>query len=242
MQLEEQFDDTTMHFKADKLRYQRENHTLKAKIKCIPNCLATVMHRVTRLFRKKENKQHSYYLKVDGIIPDDAHNVFNELVAPEGVTANKVVRVFKRIGAAFGATVEENVLRHSVSSNDTSHKNETYKTKFATVIDKNNQKLQFFLNLKMAVNHTTGGPTAWAALFQEEQLKKYKAMRMQIIRNIGQKEFDKLTTKKKEDVNFFLWAKCCMHKEMNVFKGSCYQIKQFWPENNLSGPQKMFTS
>ncbi|KAF9003189.1 hypothetical protein BDZ89DRAFT_901335, partial [Hymenopellis radicata] len=85
-----------------------------------------------------------------------------------------------------------------------------------------------------------GGPAAWEALPQSERLAKYNAMRMQVIRDIGQKEFDELTAKEKEDVDFFLWAGCCMHKEMNAFKGGCYQMEQFWPENNLPGPKKMY--
>ncbi len=42
----------------------------------------------------------------------------------------------------------------TISSDGTSHKNETYETKHATVITEN-ERLQFFLGIKMAVNHTS---------------------------------------------------------------------------------------
>ncbi|KAF8059554.1 hypothetical protein FPV67DRAFT_1709185, partial [Lyophyllum atratum] len=222
----------------------------------------------------------------------------------------------------------------TISGDGTSHKNETYETKFATVIKDDNRKLQFFLGLKMAVNHTSetqlegwielieevyhlaresglcseddarefwnlvtgfhsdhaedqkklfrllkewkercdrekrgeitvksmiglelvtflfkcsqnairkaGGPSAWEKLTEQEKLARYNEMRMQVIRDIGQSEFDKLTEKEREDVDFFLWAGCCMHKEMNAFKGGVYEMEQFWPTHGLPGPKKLY--
>ncbi|KAJ3924521.1 MAG: hypothetical protein NXY57DRAFT_969708 [Lentinula lateritia] len=99
----------------------------------------------------------------------------------DAVPANKVTHVFKQIACALGIEIEEDLLRRSVgrivkegrnasklqiieslkdakgitlSGDGTTHKNETYESKFATVITPN-KKLQFFLGLKMAVNHTS---------------------------------------------------------------------------------------
>ncbi|KAF5387971.1 hypothetical protein D9615_000852 [Tricholomella constricta] len=85
-----------------------------------------------------------------------------------------------------------------------------------------------------------GGPIGWEKLSEKERLARYNEMRMQVIRDIGQQEFGKLSDKEKEDVDFFLWAGCCMHKEMNAFKGGVHQMEQFWPEHSLAGPKKMY--
>jgi hypothetical protein len=222
----------------------------------------------------------------------------------------------------------------TISGDGTSHKNEQYESKFATVIDENNQKIQFFLGIKMAANHTSetqldgwielieeiyqllfesgmcseadarqfwnivtgmhsdhaedqkklfrllkewkercerevrgenavqaltklelvgflfkcsqeairkaGGVSAWEALPQEERLARYNTMRSQVIRDIGQKEFEKLSKEEQEDVDFFLWAGCCMHKDMNAFKGACVAMESWWGKKGLPGPVKMY--
>ncbi|KAJ3905934.1 hypothetical protein F5879DRAFT_1072667 [Lentinula edodes] len=184
------------------------------------------------------------------------------------IPANKVTQVFKQITSAFGIEVKGDVLRHSmgriakeggvasklqfgkavldpstkgitISGDGTTHKNETYKTKQATVIQAD-QKLQFFLGLKMAVNHTSetqaliqqvGGPAAWEVLTPEERSRHLEAMRNRIIHNIGEAKFAKLLEAEKAEVDFFLWAGCCMHKEMNTFKGGCISLDNFWKEH-----------
>ncbi|KAJ3884530.1 hypothetical protein GG344DRAFT_60402, partial [Lentinula edodes] len=124
-----------------------------------------------------------YFMKQDGIVTDETRDIFLDLVAIEEVPANKVTRVFKRIAAVFGIDIEGEVSRRTVSritkeggvasklqigqavldssskgvtisSDGTTHKNETYETKHATVIQAD-RKLQFFLGLKMAINHTS---------------------------------------------------------------------------------------
>ncbi|KAJ3925677.1 MAG: hypothetical protein NXY57DRAFT_967425 [Lentinula lateritia] len=53
-------------------------------------------------------------------------------------------------------------------------------------------------------------------------------MRKQIIRDIGEMEFEKLTEAEKAEVDLILWAGCCMHKEMNTFKGGCIGLDEYW--------------
>ncbi|KAJ3847622.1 hypothetical protein EV368DRAFT_50851 [Lentinula lateritia] len=302
-----------------------------------------------------------FFLKNDGVVTDETRNIFLDLVSIEEVPANKVTRVFKRIASAFGIEVKGDVSRRSVgriakeggvasklqfgkavldpstkgitvSSDGTTHKNETYETKQGTVIQAD-QKLQFFLGLKMAVNHTSetqvegwietvedifhllfesgmcsnddarifwnlvtgfhsdhaadqkklfellkkwkercdrelrgeravkrltdleyaclifqgsqalvqqvGGPAAWEVLTPEERSRRLEAMRNQIIRDIGEAEFAKLSEAEKAEVDFFLWAGCCMHKEMNAFKGGCIGLDNFWKEHPELEPPKL---
>ncbi|KAJ3861927.1 hypothetical protein EV359DRAFT_46190, partial [Lentinula novae-zelandiae] len=291
----------------------------------------------------------TFFLKdSSGIIPDEARDVFLDLVAMDAVPANKVTRMFKRIAGVFGVQVEGDVSRRSVgqitkeggnasklqiiealkdaegitlSGDGTTHKNETYESKFATVITPN-KKLQFFLGLKMALNHTSetqlegwietaedlfhlayrsgliveddarifwnlvtgfhsdhaadqkklfellkkwkeqlecevrgesavkrltdneyaclifqgsqvlvqkaGGPAAWDVLTTKERTRRIDEMRRQIICDIGEAEFQKLSEEEKAEVDLILWAGCCMHKEMNTFKGGCVGLDEYW--------------
>ncbi|KAH7871431.1 uncharacterized protein C8R40DRAFT_1054680 [Lentinula edodes] len=300
-------------------------------------------------------------MKQDGIVTDETRDISLDLVAIEEVPANKVTRVFKRIAAVFGIDIEGEVSRRTVSritkeggvasklqigqavldssskgvtisSDGTTHKNETYETKHATVIQAD-QKLQFFLGLKMAINHTSetqlgcwietfedifhllfesgmcseddarifwnlvtgfhsdhaadqrklfellrrwkekcdrevrgeramkrltdleyaclifqgsqtlvqqvGGPATWEALTTTECSRCLEAMRNQIIHDMGEAEYAKLSEAEKAEVDFFLWAGCCMHKEMNAFKGGCIGLDEFWKQHPELDPPKL---
>ncbi|THU79225.1 hypothetical protein K435DRAFT_698291 [Dendrothele bispora CBS 962.96] len=313
---------------------------------------------------KEDDKQVFHFKKSGGrygVITDETRDVIMDLVALDEVPANRVTRVFKRIAGLFGYTVDDEVSRRSVarvlkeggnasklhfidtvktakgitlSGDGTSHKDETYETKNATVIQEGNRRLQFFLGIKQAVNHTSetqlegwielvqdmyhlayesglcseedarvfwnlvtgfhsdhaedqkklfrlmtewkrvcerdvrgekamtqmtdleygvlilkcaeqvvrevGGPAVWDTLLPKERETRLESARRQLVRDIGESEFEKLSEEKKADADFFLWAGCCMHKEMNSFKGGCVGMEQFWAANNLEGPKKMY--
>ncbi|KAJ3924691.1 MAG: hypothetical protein NXY57DRAFT_969284 [Lentinula lateritia] len=334
---------------------------LKAKVGRIPSRLGTAVKRIAHTYNMKADKKQKFFMKHDGVVTDETRNIFLDLVAIEEVPANRVTHVFKRIAGAFGIEVEGDVSRRTVgriakeggvasklqigkavlgtstkgvtiSSNGTTHKNVTYETKHATVIQAD-KKLQFFLGLKMAVNHTSetqlgcwietmediyhllfesgmcseddtrifwnfvtgfhsdhaadqkklfellkkwkercdrelrgeravkqlseleyaclifqgsqtliqriGGPAAWEALSLVEHSRRLEAMRNQIICDIGEAEYAKLSEAEKAEVDFFLWAGCCMHKEMNVFKGGCIGLDKFWKQHPELNPPKL---
>jgi hypothetical protein len=64
-----------------------------------------------------------------------------------------------------------------------------------------------------------GGPNAYDALSDSDKVTTFNAARAQLVRDIGQADFDALDQDVKDDVDLFLWAGCCMHKDMNAFKG-----------------------
>ncbi|KAJ7649623.1 hypothetical protein FB45DRAFT_730809 [Roridomyces roridus] len=303
-------------------------------------------------------------MKEGGVVTDEVRDALTDLVALDNVPAKRAVSIFRRIGAFFGVHVEDDVSRRSVSrfvkeggnaaklqfveatqtakgitlaGDGTSHKNETYETKFATIINDSsdeNRHLQFFLGIQMAVNHTSqtqldgwielieelyhlgmdsgilneedsrdfwnlvtgfqsdhandqkrlfelmkehkercerdirgeeavlefsipelneflfkvtdeairdaGGFSAWDALSDDEQKSKINEIRQRVVRDIGQEEFNKLTDAEKSDVDLFLWAGCCMHKEMNAFKGGAHAMSEFWTKRGLTPPMKLF--
>jgi hypothetical protein len=64
-----------------------------------------------------------------------------------------------------------------------------------------------------------GGITAWEQLDDAERLYRHDAAFTEFVRELGQAEFDKLTDDEKQSVDLFIWGGCCMHKNLNVFKG-----------------------
>ncbi|KAJ3979495.1 hypothetical protein F5890DRAFT_1478483 [Lentinula detonsa] len=123
--------------------YQHQIHTLKSRLTRAPEQLATVTRRIACMFNAKTDHDRKFYLKEHGTIPDNTPNVLLDLVAMDKVPANKIIESLKN---AKGVTI---------SGDGTMHKDETYEMKHAAVIDESNSKLQFFLGLKMATNHTS---------------------------------------------------------------------------------------
>jgi hypothetical protein len=62
-----------------------------------------------------------------------------------------------------------------------------------------------------------GGLTKWDMMSDADRSRIYAESRTQLIRDIGQADFDVLSQEEKDDVNLFLWAACTMHKDMNTF-------------------------
>ncbi|KAF9224610.1 hypothetical protein BS17DRAFT_766594 [Gyrodon lividus] len=70
-----------------------------------------------------------------------------------------------------------------------------------------------------------GGPECWDKLSPAEQYACTDAALHQFYFDI-----------KKESIDFFVWAGCCMHKELNTVKGGDKQITSWWQENCINGP------
>ncbi|KAJ7732317.1 hypothetical protein B0H16DRAFT_1328808 [Mycena metata] len=85
-----------------------------------------------------------------------------------------------------------------------------------------------------------GGITAWEQLDDAERLYRHDEAFTEFVRELGQEEFDKLTPEEKQSADLFIWGGCCMHKNMNVFKGAVLAMQQWWGDNGHPGPLKMF--
>ncbi|KAJ3964415.1 hypothetical protein EV361DRAFT_955963 [Lentinula raphanica] len=82
-----------------------------------------------------------------------------------------------------------------------------------------------------------GGPVGWEQLSFEERSQRIMDMKKQLTKDIGEAEFQRLSDVEKSEVDLFLWAGCCMHKEMNAFKGGCVGLDEFWDEHpEISSP------
>ncbi|KIK35064.1 hypothetical protein CY34DRAFT_26709 [Suillus luteus UH-Slu-Lm8-n1] len=86
------------------------------------------------------------------------------------------------------------------------------------------------------VIETAGGYQQWDLLsLDERQLHSSKAIR-QLRMTFGEKEFASLSSAEKEAVDFFVWAGCCMHKELNAAKGGNTRMRAWWEQNGVDGP------
>ncbi|KAK7007245.1 hypothetical protein R3P38DRAFT_2554211, partial [Favolaschia claudopus] len=155
-------------------------HAMAQKIRRIPSRIDTAVEKAAT--REEITRLFSFTLKEDGVIPDSARDMINNLVALDGVRPNKVVSVLRRIAEKLGITVVGNASDRSIrrivkeggvastlqffeavgtakgvtlSSDGTTHKNINLESHRATVIDQNNNKKTFFLGIGMAINHTS---------------------------------------------------------------------------------------
>ncbi|KAJ3964416.1 hypothetical protein EV361DRAFT_955964 [Lentinula raphanica] len=90
--------------------YQRQIHTLKAQVSHIPARLVTAANRVARTYNAKADEERTFYLKnTQGVISDDARDVFLDLIAMDNVPVNRVMQVFKRVAGVFGIEIEGDI-------------------------------------------------------------------------------------------------------------------------------------
>ncbi|KAI5833286.1 hypothetical protein K523DRAFT_413413 [Schizophyllum commune Tattone D] len=348
--------------------YQKEIHTLKARSGRVAGRIETAEKRALALFGeqvREANGDEPFKLKVKGVIPDATRNVLSDLIALHGVPATRAIGALKCIAQAMGRRVEGNVSERSlgritleggaasmgqfveavheaegvtISSDGTTHKNINLESRHATVLDKEGRKHEFFLNVAMAVNHTSetqlngwtdlvediydigrelfgygsdgarewrefwnkltgmmsdhaedqkklfrllkafkerierekrgerwvhetlgangllvcltsisqglvqdaGGIAAWEALTADVRSARYADARRHFFHEVGEAAFDVLPAEAKVDVDFMIWAGCCMHKDMNAFKGFCTGMEGWWKENGKDGPMKLY--
>ncbi|KAG2074964.1 hypothetical protein BDR04DRAFT_1171787 [Suillus decipiens] len=81
-----------------------------------------------------------------------------------------------------------------------------------------------------------GGMEAWEALTSREQHLRSSEALLQLKLTIGQEKFDGLTESAKESVDFFVWAGCCMHKDLNAVKGGNARMQSWWAHHSVNGP------
>ncbi|KAJ4484512.1 hypothetical protein C8R41DRAFT_921591 [Lentinula lateritia] len=81
-----------------------------------------------------------------------------------------------------------------------------------------------------------GGIEAWNALTPQEQAHRDVALMKEILDDLGQKEYDNLPEQARRNLDRFIWAGCCMHKDMNSFKGGNSEMMAEWAELGVDPP------
>jgi hypothetical protein len=82
---------------------------------------------------------------------------------------------------------------------------------------------------------SAGGPAAWDVLPPEKRQVLANAAICELRMAVGELVFSQLSEAEKGAVDFFVWARCCMHKELNAVKGGNTRIRAWWEENKVSG-------
>ena len=84
-----------------------------------------------------------------------------------------------------------------------------------------------------------GGPDAWEALSESEKDKWDHAAYDCLCSRFGEEAWAKLSDQERREAQLFVWAGCCMHKEMNSVKGGARTMAEFWEKAGLICPVKL---
>jgi len=99
----------------------------------------------------------------------------------------------------------------------------------------------FFLLIECTekVIAAVGSVQAWDALPPGEKEMRHKVNHAALYQRIGEEEFQKFLEEEKASIDLFLWVGCCMHKELNTFKGGCKGLGEYWISKGIQGPVKL---
>jgi hypothetical protein len=81
----------------------------------------------------------------------------------------------------------------------------------------------------------------WDARSREEQEKLLERLIHDIWTHFGKGAFDKLPERLRRLAGLWHWSGCCMHKDLNTFKGGATQLSAFWMEEGIEGPVKLLS-
>lgn len=84
-----------------------------------------------------------------------------------------------------------------------------------------------------------GGQEAWDALSVEDRDKLTDEFTSAITHRLGEEAYSQLSDDEKKKFDYFVWAGCCMHKELNAVKGGVEGMGSFWAESGETGPALM---
>jgi hypothetical protein len=81
-----------------------------------------------------------------------------------------------------------------------------------------------------------GGLESFNALSPGEQAARNKAAFTTVCFRIGDSTFAELSEEEQRSSDLFIWAGCCMHKELNAVKGGDAAMRKFWTTEELTPP------
>jgi hypothetical protein len=73
-----------------------------------------------------------------------------------------------------------------------------------------------------------GGLHAWEALPDDEKDRLDRETYERVCQRFGEKAWESLPAKERREAQLFIWAGCCMHKEMNSVKGGAQAMEDGW--------------
>ncbi len=89
---------------------KKQLHNLKAKIKWVSNRIVNaIMTTTSNILAESTTDGPSLQLKNKGVIPDDTHELINNLISENGVNPERVLSVLNRIANHLGVPIEGSV-------------------------------------------------------------------------------------------------------------------------------------
>ncbi|KAF7364655.1 hypothetical protein MVEN_00335000 [Mycena venus] len=81
-----------------------------------------------------------------------------------------------------------------------------------------------------------GGEEGWKALSPAEQAVRDGVLMKEIVTALGKEAYDALTPEERRRLDLFIWGRCCMHKDLNSFKGGNAEMMLEWKRLGQDGP------
>ncbi|KAJ7248128.1 hypothetical protein B0H12DRAFT_1000452, partial [Mycena haematopus] len=82
----------------------------------------------------------------------------------------------------------------------------------------------------------SGGEDAWNALSPAEQSVLDAQLMKQVVTALGKEEYDTMDPAERRKLDLFIWGSCCMHKDLNSFKGGNTEMMAEWEKLGVPGP------
>jgi hypothetical protein len=101
------------------------------------------------------------------------------------------------------------------------------------------ERLSLLMNEHRKKVTLAGGKKSWDAFSEEDKAMYNNEMIKDLTRNLGEAAYDILPEHEKNVLDLFVWAGCCMHKDLNSVKGGNKAMMAWWGENNVPGPIRL---
>ncbi|KAF8151571.1 hypothetical protein B0H34DRAFT_664489 [Crassisporium funariophilum] len=182
--------------------------------------------------------------QVNGAI--QAMSAHNGLERQDTISTRSIGRIILEGGIAAQMQIIDEV-NHAESDGDgTGLQNVNYESKHATYwttlydspagppgtalmqTPARGERVTQFLGLSSSKDHTA-----------ETQMEGWKATNKRIYARVGEVAYAAVCPEQQKAADLFIWAGCCMHKELNAVKWGDTAMKAFWGKEALVGPMRL---
>jgi len=94
----------------------------------------------------------------------------------------------------------------------------------------------YLMKWKQDMVDDAGGFETWMGLSETERSRQELALIGKIKVDLGKEAYEQLPTNERRELDLFLWAGCCMHKDQNTFKAGNTAMMACYTKLELSPP------
>ena len=81
-----------------------------------------------------------------------------------------------------------------------------------------------------------GGRERWASLPPVERLRREKGVIREVQITLGERAYQRLSPEEKEEIDFWVYSGCAMHKDLNAAKGGADGMAKSWEKEGRTPP------